>query len=231
MRINKIFYSISGEGIHQGTPTVFVRFAGCNLLPNFCKFCDSAYAQSPDSGREMHMDEVVKEVILYSPYAKSWCLITGGEPLFQPDALQELVRELKRQQYQVEIETNGSLPKPPWWTLADSWSADIKCPSSGVAGLSCEEWFKTRPQDQIKFVVGTEEDLQFAEDMIRRHLADNPTVLVSPVINLTKINPLGKEDYFMSGQWLQKCAEFCKEHKVRFSLQWHKVIWGNRRGV
>ncbi|KKM21858.1 hypothetical protein LCGC14_1631150 [marine sediment metagenome] len=231
MKINEIFASIQGEGQYQGLPTVFTRLQGCNLLPNFCTYCDTSYAQLGDSGEELTVEGVIQRVDRLSPRSKSWICITGGEPLRQIDELEELVRELKRQQYLIEIETNGSLPKPRWWTLVDSWCADIKCPSSGVVGISKEEWFKTRPKDQIKFVVGTEEDLVFADQMIRKHLADNPVVLISPVINLTQINPLGKEDYFMSGQWLQRVVEFCLKHRVQFSLQWHKVVFGNKRGV
>lgn len=227
MRVNNMFYSIQGEGVYQGVPTVFVRLAGCNLLPNFCKWCDTTYAQEADSGREMSVEQVVQEVIHLYPYQKGWVCITGGEPLFQPDGLEELARELKRQQYLIEIETNGSLPRPGWWTLVDSWCADIKCPSSGVAGISREIWFKTRPQDQIKFVVGTEEDLEFADEMIRRHIVDNPVVLVSPVIENSELD----FDASWNKEWLQRCVEFAKEHRARFSLQWHKIVWGNRKGV
>jgi len=220
MKINEVFYSIQGEGVYQGLPTVFVRLQGCNLMPNFCKWCDTQYARDSDGGFEMPVDEVVGEVSRLSPHYNSWVCITGGEPLWQVEELEYLVRTLTRGGYKIEVETNGSLPKPRWWTLVDSWCADIKCPSSGVCGISLEQWFKTRPQDQVKFVVGSEEDLGFTERMLKRHMADNPTILVSPVIN-----------YCPVPEWLQRVAEFCKEHRVRFSLQWHKVVWGNKKGV
>lgn len=229
MRVNEIFYSIQGEGVYQGLPTVFVRLQGCNLLPNFCSYCDTKYAQSENGGEEKSVEEVVQNVIKLYPYQMGWGCITGGEPLFQPDVLEQLVRELKKQQYHIEVETNGSLPKPRWWALIDSWCADIKCPSSGVAGVSREEWFKVRPQDQVKFVVGTEEDLKFADGMIRKHIADNPIVLVSPVFpeNYNE----GGDGICIKWDWLQRCVEFAKERRVRFSLQWHKVVWGDQKGV
>jgi len=235
LRISELFYSIQGEGAYQGVPTTFIRFQGCNLLPNFCKWCDTKYAQG-SGGKEIPIEEVLEEAVgVLLPY-EQWVCITGGEPLFQPDGLEQLVRELKRRGALVEIETNGSLPKPKWWTLVDSWCADFKCPSSGVVGVSRKEWFETRPQDQVKFVCETEEDLEFAADMIRKHVGDRgPIVLVSPVIkqSVVRYDSLAskKVSEIWEVEWLQRCVEFAKEHRARFSLQLHKVIWGNRKGV
>lgn len=226
MRINEIFYGIQGEGVYQGLPMVFVRLAGCNLLPK-CSFCDTSYAWSPQEGKEMSLEEVVQEVSKLSPYYKSWVCITGGEPLWQEEALETLVRKLKEGGYLLTIETNGSFPPPSWYTLVDSWNADMKCPSSGVCGVSKESWFKTRQQDQIKFVVGTEEDLEFTRQTLRKHLADSPQILVSPVIKYDLL----KEGLVHNVEWQQRCIEFCKEMRIRFSLQWHKIVYGIKKGV
>jgi len=227
VKVNEIFYSISGEGIHQGMPTTFVRFQGCNLRPR-CSYCDTTYAWDPNGGKGATVEMVLEEVSQLTPYYNNWVCLTGGEPLWQTDALEELVRGLKSRGYKIEVETNGSLPKPRWWTLVDSWCADMKCPSSGVCGVSRREWFKTRPKDQVKFVVGTEEDLTWTWEAIRKHRADNPTVLVSPVMCS---GPVTKEAIGCNVEWLQKVAEFCKEERVRFSLQWHKIVWGDKKGV
>lgn len=226
MKVSEIFYSIQGEGTHQGMPAVFVRLAGCNLRFPRCSYCDTSYAWNQDDGREMSAKEVINEVIRLSPHYQSWTLLTGGEPLWQEDGLRELVEELKRAGYKIEVETNGSLPKPRWWTLVDSWNADMKCPSSGVCGVSREEWFKVRPWDAVKFVVGTEEDLEFAAKLIERHAVDNPVVLISPTSG--KAGSIGG---YWNQLWLQEVVEFCLEHQVGFSLQWHKAVYGNRRGV
>lgn len=214
--------SIQGEGVHQGISMSFIRLQGCNMLPR-CSYCDTPYAQDPNEGEELDVKEVIVEISKLLPYYKSWVCITGGEPLWQESTLEELVRELKSGGYRITIETNGSYKPPRWWTLIDSWNADIKCPSSGVCGVTEELWWRTRPQDQVKFVVSTEEDLQFAGAQIEKHKADNPVVLVSPVINL-------KEEGWNT-EWLQRVVDFCKTMRVRYSLQWHKVIWGNKRGV
>ena len=226
IKINKIFYSIQGEGVYQGLPMVFVRLAGCNLITK-CRFCDTSYAWNPEDGEEMLVEDVVGKVRHLAPYRQSWVCITGGEPLWQEDALEDLVRGLKAGGYLITIETNGSFKPPGWYTLVDSWNADIKCPSSGVCGISSEAWFKTRQQDQIKFVVGNKEDLDYTKSVLDKHKADSPTILVSPVIIWSDIT--GRT--FVDQPWLQEVVEFCKEMRVRFSLQWHKVVYGNKKGV
>jgi len=221
VKVHEIYYGVQGEGVHQGVPSVFVRLAGCNLL-NKCSWCDTSYAQDPDSGQEMSVEDIVAEVSRLSPYYQSWVCITGGEPLFQWDGFHELVGGLRNGGYRIEVETNGSLPMPRQWTLVDSWVVDIKCPSSGVCGVSNEDWFKARIFDQIKFVVGNREDLDFARGMIEKHRAKNPVMLVSPVL---------PRDEAVDANWMEEVVEFCKEMRVRFSLQWHKVVYGSRRGV
>ena len=97
----------------------------------------------------------------------------------------------------------------------------MKCPSSGVFGVSDLAWLRMRGQDQVKFVVSNEQDLEFVRDTLRSKTILSQ-VLVSPVIG-RKV----KE----ANSWIQCVAEFCKEQNVRFSLQVHKLVWGNKKGV
>jgi 7-carboxy-7-deazaguanine synthase len=230
MRVNEIFYSVQGEGVYTGIPMVFIRFAGCNLLQH-CSYCDTSYAWSPKDGKEMSIEEVVEEVSKLSPHYKSWVCITGGEPLWQQDELELLVRELKKGGYLITIETNGSFEPPRWYTLVDSWNADIKCPFSGVCGVSKETWFRTRYCDQIKFVVGDTEDLEFTRKMLNKHKADSPQILVSPIAMQLVNKKEGKIEEYWNREWLREVAEFCKTERVRYSLQIHKLIWGDKKGV
>jgi 7-carboxy-7-deazaguanine synthase len=179
----------------------------------------------------MSVEDVLKEVSKLSPYRKSWVCITGGEPLWQEQELEQLVRKLKAGGYSVTIETNGSFKPPRWYTLVDSWNADIKCPSSQVCGVSNEVWFRTRQCDQIKFVVGTEEDLEFTKNMLDKHRADSPTILVSPVTKTLHGTDLPDDPVGWDREWLQRVVEFCLDQRVHFSLQWHKVVYGNKKGV
>ena len=210
LNIAKIFYSIQGEGVNQGVPTTFVRLQGCNLLTP-CSWCDTKFAQG-NGGTLLSIDNILAEVVAAEPRTyKHWVCITGGEPLFQPKGLHELVKALNRYGFLIEIETNGSIPKPFWWTIVDSWVADIKCPSSGVCGTSREQdWFEARTQDQVKFVVGSTDDIAFARQVIMRNAARNPVVLVSPVIQLGK------------ALIMAETVKLCLELKVRLSLQIHK---------
>lgn len=231
-KVAEIFYSIQGEGIYQGVPTTFIRLQGCGLVVP-CSYCDTAYARDGSKGIEMGIEEVLKECTrLEGRTYKHWVCITGGEPMFQLDALHELVKGLKRYGFRVEVETNGSMGKPNWWTLVDSWVADIKCPSSGVCGISLErEWFDTRISDQIKFVVGDKVDLYFASTVIGRNSAKNPTILVSPTSGTLVNKKQGTLESYWFRPWLQEVVEFCLVEKVRFSLQIHKTVFGNKRGV
>ncbi len=245
LSISEVFHSIQGEGLYAGEPMVFVRFQGCNLLlKQCCSYCDTAYAQDSTKGKEMGIQEVVVEVSRLLPYYKSWVCITGGEPLWQEEELHNLVIKLKERGYRITIETNGSIKPPRWYTLVDSWNADIKCPSSGVCGVSKEIWFNTRVSDQIKFVVGNQEDLDFARKVIEKHRADNPVIEVSPVMDgklfalpdfLRRLGYSITEEqlseFDLGSTWLQGVAEFAKEMRVHYSLQIHKILYGNRKGV
>ena len=231
LKVNVMFHSIQGEGVYQGVPMVFIRLQGCNLL-NHCRWCDTSYAWDGSKGTEYTLEEMEVQIAKFHPHYKDWYCITGGEPLFQEEALHQLVKKLKNFGMRVTIETNGSIRKPYWWTLVDSWSTDIKCPSSGVCGVSLvDDWFSMRVEDQVKFVVGTKEDLDFARKIIDSKVAYNPVVLVSPVSNIL-LNKKEKtiEEYWFK-PWLQEVAEFCKEMRVRYSLQLHKIIWGDKKGV
>ena len=222
MKVSEIFYSLSGEGIHAGIPTIFVRLAGCNLR---CAWCDTEYALG--GGEDWSVSRVAGAVrdIAHGVFVSCgrrvrWILITGGEPLIQWPEVYELIIDIKRDGYLVEVETNGSIEMPRGvLKLVDSWNVDVKCPSSGMSyGSFKPSWLKRmRKQDQLKFVVA-EEDLEFVRNFLDDNRSLRPTILVSPVI------PSADE------LWIQRVAEFCKEQNVRMSLQIHKIIWGKERG-
>jgi len=164
LQVAEIFESISGEigGFQQGSPTVFLRLAGCNLE---CPFCDTAWANKDlDSKHHMSIDHAVG-VILEYPWSQ--LLITGGEPLIQREALQELIFRVrgKRPKMRIQIETNGSLLVDDIH-LVDYWVVDCKgqdamegVPYSFNPGkiLDNNTW--------VKYLVGSEEDLDSAIGM------------------------------------------------------------------
>jgi len=228
MRVNEVFHSISGEGLSAGVSTVFIRLQGCNL---HCSFCDTKYAQDVFGGEDWTLNEICDEVIAKAPKFFGHVIITGGEPLFQEEEAGALIEVLEDRGHTIEFETNGSIPPPEWAEKVHRWSVDMKCPSSGMQDKNLEVWFGARPQDQIKFVVSDEQDLEFVKQMLTRHMNPSPTILISPVINTT-IQLGTRKDYLIPGLWFQRCVEFVKENNLRLSLQLHKFIWeANKRGV
>jgi 7-carboxy-7-deazaguanine synthase len=168
INIYSIFRSINGEICKpgQGSWSTFIRLAGCNLK---CLYCDTTYAQQPDSGTPMTIDEIVEKV---EELGCNNVTITGGEPLLQKEGLKELIRALYFKQ--ISIETNGSYPiidlMKPYWVV------DYKLPSSGEnqkMGLY-RPWFQLTEKDYIKFVIDTSNRIDYD-------------------IALTKVNELWKE--------------------------------------
>jgi 7-carboxy-7-deazaguanine synthase len=213
MRISEIFYSLQGEGIHQGLPMVFVRTQGCNLAEGYggCRWCDTAYAQESIGGEELSIEAVVREV---SKYRCPKVCITGGEPLWQPE-LGELMRTLGERGYWLEVETSGSLSVADHLARADCWVVDVKCPASGMAAHNClDNLSLLREVDQVKFVVHDDTDVDFAQSIVRDYPTD-ATILLSPV--------------YGDASWLVRVAEHVKGiPQARLSFQLHKSLWGGR---
>ncbi len=210
MRVTEIFHSIQGEGTRAGRPCTFVRFTGCDLR---CTWCDTAYAFT--GGREMSRGEILEEV---GRHPARLVLLTGGEPLLQRD-LPALARDLLERGYEVTVETHGQLPLdalPPGVVRI----ADVKCPGSGEQARDLAWLAALRPEDEVKFVVASEEDFRWSVEVIRAHrLEDRVHVLMGPV--------LGKVDPRDLAAWILAAGL-----RARLNLQLHKVIWGaEARGV
>lgn len=234
MRVNEIYTSIQGEGVHAGLPTTFVRLQGCNLKPT-CKWCDTKYAQH-DGGENLDPITVVAR-IRSLPIRERLCF-TGGEPLLQEEELGHVVGMLSRRSRGllegawIEIFTNGSLLPPAWFSLVESWVVDVKTPSTGVSGVTrLDEWLRVMgPGDQLKFTVADEVDLDFVKSVLLKRTLQ-PVIIVSPVLDgavMCDIDPFLRDTQLA---WAQRVAEFCIKHNLRFSLQVHKVLYGNKRGV
>lgn len=212
MKVNEIFDSIQGEGVYATVPMTFIRLQGCNLA---CEWCDTAYARD-SGGFEMTIPEITKVVQRIDLRQFRWICITGGEPLLHED-LKELVLALASRGYRIEVETNGTIEPPAWYRKVDSWVADIKTPSSGWCGSSRPEWFNARRKDQVKFVVADSADLEFVAKTLSGRIC-KPQIVISPVLPCDT-------------QWRQTVWSFCVVNKYRFSLQLHKMVWGNMKGV
>lgn len=218
MVITEIFKSIQGEGTRAGLPCIFVRVTGCNLR---CTWCDTAYAFH--GGTKFSVDEIVeKTAAMAGEGAKRVPLveITGGEPLLQPET-PALAEKLLAAGFQVMIETSGErfvggLPREVIKIV------DVKCPDSGepdtfqLANLDA-----VSAQDEIKFVIGSRRDYEFARAFTGQHkLAERVhQVLFSPVFP----DPAGK----WPGLEARELVEWILADglPVRLGLQLHKFIW------
>ena len=213
LKVNEIFYSIQGESTYAGRPCVFVRLTGCNLR---CTYCDTQYAYK--EGGIMEVNHIFEQV---DPHQCRLVEITGGEPLAQDDT-PILIESLLDDGYEVLLETNGSMDI----SGVDERCVkivDIKCPSSGMKDRNdLENLNRLSHRDEIKFVLGTREDYEFAKQVIRyRELGPKMT---SPINFSPIFGQLAPKDL---AQWI------LEDHlEVRLHLQLHKYIWGPQaRGV
>jgi 7-carboxy-7-deazaguanine synthase len=217
MFITEIFKSIQGEGTRAGRPCIFVRLTGCNLR---CTWCDTTYAFH--GGQKMSVEQVVERVEALRGSAVGGPLVelTGGEPLLQQD-IYPLAERLLAAGYVVLIETSGErfigqLPE------AVIKIVDVKCPDSGEPETFDERNLKELSnRDEVKFVVSSRRDYEFARDFMREHsLAGRvKEVLFSPVHE----DPGGK----WKGLEPRQLVEWMLEDGVeaRLGLQLHKIVW------
>ena len=218
MVITEIFKSIQGEGTRAGLPCIFVRLTGCNLR---CTWCDTEYAFH--GGTKYSLDEVLHEVRALAGEGAggiSLVEITGGEPLLQPET-PALAERLLAEGYTVMIETSGErfIGALPHQVIK---IVDVKCPDSGEFGTFDEANLgAVGPKDEIKFVIASRQDYDFARDFTVRHrLAERVhEVLFSPVF----ADPAGR----WPGLNARELAAWILADglPVRLGLQLHKFIW------
>lgn len=204
LKICEIFKSIQGESTFVGKPCIFIRLVGCNLR---CNYCDTTYAY--EGGNELSIEAILAQVRTLNC---SLVEITGGEPLLQAEVL-PLITALHQENYTILMETNGSLPLPPRPRFFRA-IMDVKCPGSGESQHHYYENFRQLQKgDEIKFVVSSTEDIEWAFDLIRSYdLTNHAEVLLSPVFNRMPFQLLA-----------QKVAD--SGLNIRMQLQLHKLIW------
>lgn len=209
LRITEIFYSLQGEASRVGLPTVFVRLTGCPLR---CTWCDTTYSFS--GGEIMEIADILAAVATHP--AHQVC-VTGGEPLAQKDCL-PLLSALCDAGYDVSLETSGAFDIAPVDPRV-SCIMDIKAPDSGEAAKNL--WANLahlKPRDEIKIVIASREDYEWAREVVHAHGLDaRCPVLFSPAQG--NVEPAA-----LAGWILEDGLP------VRFQLQLHKLLWGNMQG-
>jgi 7-carboxy-7-deazaguanine synthase len=241
--INEIYLSLQRESTFAGLPCVFIRLTACDLR---CSYCDTAYAFT--EGKKMALTEILAEVKRQAaPFSNSKLKIqnsklplvelTGGEPLLQKNSL-PLMKSLCDEGFTVLLETGGahdiSQVDPRVHRIMD-----LKCPGSGEVERNRLENLKyLKVTDEIKFVIGTREDYEWAKQKIAEH----KLALACPLL-FSWVHPLapGQQNPSLkkvpAGQTLISRRELAEKIiadalPVRFQAQLHKIIWPpEQRGV
>jgi 7-carboxy-7-deazaguanine synthase len=220
MQVTEIYKSLQGESTYAGLPCVFIRLTGCNLR---CTWCDSEYTFQ--GGRKMNVAEVLDEVSPLSP-GGGLVEITGGEPMLQEREVVPLMQRLLDDGYTVLLETSGERPlrSVPATVIK---IVDVKCPDSGEADTFCKENLEAlAARDEIKFVLSSRADYDFARDFSRRHnLAERVNaVLFSPAFRKDATGARDSSHCLLDPRQL---AEWMLADNVpaRLGLQLHKFIW------
>jgi 7-carboxy-7-deazaguanine synthase len=240
MLITEIYRSIQGESSYTGRSCVFVRLTGCNLR---CSWCDSVYTFT--GGNRMSVDEVMEQVRALEPVVESPTLaartwgtvrssqterrlveITGGEPMLQEREVVPLMERLLAEGYSVLLETSGERPleKVPAEVIK---IVDVKCPASGEGGtFQMENLNALKHHDEIKFVIASREDYEFARDFSGQHNLPKcvANVIFSPAFRQDASGTRDSSHCMVDPRELVEWI-LVDKLQVRLGLQVHKFVW------
>lgn len=228
MKIAEIFYSIQGEGLLTGLPSVFIRTSGCNLR---CRWCDTPYTSWTPEGEEMTLDAIPAAL---ERYPSRHVVITGGEPLIAREIV-TLTGALKARGYHITVETAATVYKPITCDLASlSPKLSNSTPWHEEGGKYAErhetlrinvemiQMFMDQYPYQLKFVVDTPQDVDEVERLLLRlRGVERDRVLLMP-------QGVTAGELMEKAQWL---VDQCKTLGFRFCPRVHIDLYGNRRGT
>ncbi len=217
LEIVERFITLSGEAPNPGAPILLIRFTGCNLS---CAYCDTLYKDEiNETVSVQELEAMIRQET--TRYPRLSVLFTGGEPLWKDRAVSLLTIAHAMPTIHFYVETNGSCLIPDTDSENIHFVVDIKTPSSGYAdSFLTDNLPRMRAgRDCVKFVTA-HDDKAWVVERVRAIHAQYPLL------------PL-----YISPQWdtmtPAECAAFIIDNTlpVSLSLQMHKVIWGEKRGV
>lgn len=211
LRITEIFVSLQGEGRFTGLPTAFVRLTGCPLR---CQYCDSEYAFY--GGEKLSLAHILEQLRDMNIH---YVCVTGGEPLAQPGCI-ALLEQLCDLGYHVSLETSGAL------SIARvdprvSVVLDLKTPASGELDKNdYSNIVLLKPHHQLKFVICDRADYQWARFKVSEFDLTNK---VDSIYFSPSYGQLAPEEL---AAWVIE-----DRLAVRFQIQLHKSLWGDKPGT
>ena len=229
MLLSEIFASVQGEGVSLGVPSVFVRFAECQLQ---CTWCDTKYTWDWDHHdraaevSDVPLDGVVAKIVALAGPGTRNVVLTGGEPLLHQDALVALATELRARGFRLEVETNGAIePTAALRDAIDQWNVSPKLASSGnkasarlrVGPLTT---FAALASAGFKFVACTPGDVDEIRAIAKTYAIAADRITIMP----EGTTPEAIRD---GGRAL---VEPCRAHGFRLGTRLHVLLWGSERG-
>ena len=231
MLISEIFYSVQGEGMLTGVPSVFIRTSGCNLR---CRWCDTPYASWNPEGEEMSVGRIVAQV---KKFPARHCVLTGGEPMLSKE-IHELAAALDDEGLHITIETAGTIspggiacdlaslsPKlasstPQLGSIDSSWIARHESKRMRMDVL--REWVE-KGSFQLKFVISDASDLQEIESTVA---AMGTPISPSNIL----LMPEGTDADILKFRQSEVLA-ICLDRGYRYCDRLHIRLFGNTKGT
>jgi 7-carboxy-7-deazaguanine synthase len=227
LKISEIFYSIQGEGILVGVPSVFVRTSGCNLR---CAWCDTPYTSWEPEGEDLAVEEILARVARFRAH---YVVVTGGEPMIAP-GIAPLTEALRQMRMHVTVETAGTVFAPVdchLMSISPKLSNSTPFERDGGRWAAQHDRARIRPdvlkrlmaayEYQLKFVIAAEDDIAEVKSLVLLLQANPQRVVLMP-------EGTDPEVLRERAAWL---VELCKQEGYRFTPRLHVDLYGNRRGV
>ena len=139
------FYTLQGEGFHQGRAAYFIRLGGCNVG---CHWCDVKESWDASAHPQVNLHDIVSEA---AKHPGRLAVITGGEPTMHN--LTELTSALKQAGFQTNIETSGVYPLTGTWDWICFSPKKFKSPDADIYEQA----------DELKAIIYNKSDFDFAE--------------------------------------------------------------------
>lgn len=231
MLISEIFFSLQGEGVLTGVPSVFVRTSGCNLR---CNWCDTPYASWNPEGAARTIPQIITEIENH-PTARH-VVLTGGEPMIAKE-IRELAAAIKELGHHITIETAATVA--PDGIACDLASLSPKLLNSAPDTRLAVTWRKKheslrwqpavvgawldRGAYQFKFVISQPGDVDELEAMLaslKREIPRDRVLLMPEGVTLEQIRA--------KAGWL---GELCKQRGYRYAHRLQIELYGNKRGT